>query len=109
LAYSFHNQIKTSSNSTALSPFTDFIPYCINLRKNSGVLGLFRMSEMQLAWICQLVNHGAKIYIGSDYMGNRKIKVVRGPFGLLTKRFSCNDGDVDRLRRKLAQRNFTAQ
>jgi hypothetical protein len=59
------------------------------------------MSEQELLRIRDWVQHGAQLFIGSDPMGRRKIKVVRGPFGVMTKRFSCTDSDVERLRQML--------
>lgn len=47
------------------------------------------------------VSKGAKLYVGSDHAGRRKVKVVRGPFGLFTERFQCTDADVERLRKML--------
>jgi hypothetical protein len=56
------------------------------------------MSEQELSRICKWVRGGAQLFIGSDPMGRRKIKIVRGPFGFLTKRYSCSDGEVEKLR-----------
>jgi hypothetical protein len=60
------------------------------------------VSDQELLRICDWVTKGAKLYFGSDAMGRRKIKVVRGPLGVLTKRFQCSESDVVRLRKLLA-------
>jgi hypothetical protein len=59
------------------------------------------MSEQELSRICALVKSGARLFIGSDPLGRRKMKIVRGPFGVLTKRIKCSDSDVERLRAML--------
>jgi hypothetical protein len=59
------------------------------------------MSEIELARICHWVKKGAKLLVGSDHMGHRRIKIVRGPFGLLTKRYKCDYKDIVKLRAKL--------
>jgi hypothetical protein len=56
------------------------------------------MSEQELLRVCELVKGGGQLFIGADPMGRRKIKVVRGPFGIKTERFSCSERDVQRLR-----------
>jgi hypothetical protein len=66
------------------------------------------MSEQELLRIRDWVQHGAQLFIGSDPLGRRKIKVVRGPFGVMTKRFSCSDSDVERLRKMLNAPKSTA-
>jgi hypothetical protein len=66
------------------------------------------MSEQELQRICNWVVGGSQLFIGSDPFGRRKIKVVRGPFGMMTKRYSCSDSDVERLRALLAENDFKA-
>ncbi len=63
------------------------------------------MSDNEISLICLWVNRGAKLLVGSNHSGHRKIKVVRGPFGLMTKRFKCSEFDVQRLRKRLSLYN----
>jgi hypothetical protein len=66
------------------------------------------MSEQELSRICNWVKSGAQLFIGADPMGRRKIKIVRGPFGVMTKRFSCSEHDVELLRKMLHTNNTSA-
>jgi hypothetical protein len=61
------------------------------------------VNERDIDQICHWVNKGAKLMIGADHAGRRKIKVVRGPFGLLTERYHCTEQDITLLRRKLVR------
>ena len=59
------------------------------------------MTENDLTKICAWVSNGAKLYIGRDHAGRSRIKIVRGPFGLLTDRFKCDDRDIVELNRRV--------
>lgn len=59
------------------------------------------LSSEELDRICQWVAKGGRLLIGRDHSGRRKIKIVRGPFGLLTQRFTCSEQDVESLRRRM--------
>jgi hypothetical protein len=65
------------------------------------------VSELELLRISKWVKGGARLMVGSDPAGRRKIKIVRGPFGMFTRRFNCNAGDLERLQ-KLLQRPLRA-
>lgn len=41
--------------------------------------------------------------VGMDHLGRRKLKVVRGPFGLFVKRYECNEEDLAKIRSGLAK------
>lgn len=59
------------------------------------------LSSEELDQICRWVAKGGRLLIGRDHSGHRRIKIVRGPFGLLTQRFSCSEQDVESLRRRM--------
>ena len=59
------------------------------------------MSDPEVERICKLVNGGAKLMIGRNHQGQSKIKIIRGPFGILSERFYVSEeqliGVKDRL------------
>lgn len=59
------------------------------------------MTNSEIEKICGLVEKGAKISIGRAPNGARRIKLTRGPFGLLVERFSANEADVHELKLRL--------
>ena len=59
------------------------------------------MDDKDISQICEWVNKGAKLFIGRDPFGRSKVKIVRGPLGLLTHRFQCEDSEVTQLRKRL--------
>ena len=59
------------------------------------------MDDKDINQICDWVNKGAKLFIGRDPSGRSKVKIVRGPLGLFTRRFQCEDSQVSALRKKL--------
>lgn len=65
------------------------------------------LSSEEFELICGWVAKGGKLLIGRDHSGGRKIKIVRGPFGLLTQRFSCSEQDVESLRIRMRSRPAT--
>jgi hypothetical protein len=60
------------------------------------------MNEPLIDEICEKVRRGAKLYIGKDHTGRKKIKLVRGPFGLITERYDISDAALEDLKRRLA-------
>ncbi len=61
------------------------------------------MTEQEMVRICRLVERGAKLLIGRNPSGGRKIKLVRGPFGMMTERYELTNQELDLLRSKLDQ------
>jgi hypothetical protein len=41
--------------------------------------------------------------VGMDHLGRRKLKLVRGPFGLFVERYECNEEDLAKIRLGLKQ------
>jgi hypothetical protein len=64
------------------------------------------LTDSELNKICTWTANGAKLYIGRDYAGRSKIKIVRGPLGIFTQRFPCEDQDVRELNRRLQERRL---
>ncbi len=64
------------------------------------------MTENDLSKICGWMTKGAKLYIGRDPAGRSKIKIVRGPLGLFTQRYHCDDRDLQELSRRLKIRTM---
>jgi hypothetical protein len=64
------------------------------------------LTEAELSKICRWLSKGAKLYVGRDHAGRSKIKVVRGPLGIFTRRFLCDDQDIQELNRQLKLRNL---
>ncbi len=60
------------------------------------------MTEEQIQHICKLVHNGGKLYVGREASGRQKLKIVRGPFGLLTERFHCTPEDLKSVRQHLS-------
>jgi hypothetical protein len=67
------------------------------------------LTEQDIDAICGWVQGGAKLYIGNDPTERRKIKIVRGSFGMFIARFVCTEQDVNALRFRLkgTQAQFT--
>ena len=59
------------------------------------------MTNSEIEKICGWVEKGAKISIGRAPNGARRVKINRGPFGLLVERYSANEADVEILKKKL--------
>jgi hypothetical protein len=59
------------------------------------------LTETEFSKICKWMTKGAKVYFGRDYAGRSKIKVVRGPLGIFTARFRCEERDIVELNRRL--------
>ena len=56
------------------------------------------MKRVDVDKMCELVRHGAKLYISHDAAGRQKVKIVHGPFGLIVKRFAADDAQVEKLK-----------
>jgi hypothetical protein len=64
--------------------------------------------EKDLIRICNSVKRGAKLMVGSDHAGRKKIKLVKGPFGLFVERLECTEKDLEFIRKTLQQKNRLA-
>jgi hypothetical protein len=63
--------------------------------------GLLAMTEQEMSRICRLVQKGAKLLVGRTPSGMRKIKLVRGPFGMMTERYELTNQELDTLMQRL--------
>jgi hypothetical protein len=61
------------------------------------------VTQSEILKICKMVNNGARLLVGRDYVGNARLKVVRGPFGLFVSRYVCNTEDLVRLQNTLSR------
>jgi hypothetical protein len=61
------------------------------------------MTNTEIEQICDWVQKGAKLSIGKNPNGARKIKVVRGPFGLIVERFAAEEADIEMLKQRLSE------
>jgi hypothetical protein len=61
------------------------------------------VTQSEILKICKMVNNGARLLVGRDYVGNARLKVVRGPFGLFVSRYVCNTEDLVKLQASLAR------
>ncbi len=59
------------------------------------------MTDQQMDRICRLVAAGARLMIGKTPSGQRKVKLVRGPFGMLTERYELDSQELEMLKSKL--------
>jgi hypothetical protein len=59
------------------------------------------MTEQDIDKICQWVQNGAKLVLKTHYSGRRKLKIQRGPFGLITNRFICETHQLRELAARL--------
>jgi hypothetical protein len=55
------------------------------------------MSEMFLKEIHSAAKNGAKFYVGRNYYGRTRLKIVQGLFGLNTKRFSVAPHELQQI------------
>ncbi len=55
------------------------------------------MSVQLLSEIHSAVRRGAKLYIGRNYYGRVRLKIVQGPFGLSTKRISLRSEELQQV------------
>jgi hypothetical protein len=61
------------------------------------------MTDQQINDVCSWLSQGAKLMVAQHYSGRRRLKVIRGPFGLVTKRFSCVESDIQRLNARIRE------
>ena len=61
------------------------------------------MKTVEASEVYEMVQNGAKLFIGRDALGHPKIKVVRGPFGLFVSRFTIDEKECELLKSKLNQ------
>jgi hypothetical protein len=60
------------------------------------------MNEFDIDRVCKAVKRGARMYIGRDFTGRQKLKIVRGPFGLFVRRYECSEEDLTAIRGHLS-------
>ncbi len=63
------------------------------------------MTENEVEKIRNLVIRGAKVMIGSEPSGRRRIKVKHGPFQLLVSRFTCEPEQFDHVMSVIKRQN----
>jgi hypothetical protein len=64
----------------------------------------WQMTEVDYVEVCNLIAKGGKLYVGRDHAGRQKLKIVHGPFGLMTQRYRCSHEEFEYLKRRLAQK-----
>jgi hypothetical protein len=63
------------------------------------------MNESEILHVCESVKRGAQMLVGRNHLGMRKIKLVKGPFGLFVERYECTDEDLATIRSRIAVPN----
>jgi hypothetical protein len=59
------------------------------------------MTESEITRVCDSVRRGAQMLVGRNHMGLRKIKLVRGPFGLFVERYECTDEELSKIKARI--------
>ena len=59
------------------------------------------MKTVEASDVFEMVQSGAKLYIGRNATGQPKIKIVRGPFGLFVSRYNIDEQQCELLKSKL--------
>lgn len=57
--------------------------------------------ELIVDRICKKVSRGAKLFATSEHHGKRRVKLVRGPFGLLTEKMEISEQDWRQVKARL--------
>lgn len=57
--------------------------------------------ELIVDRICSKVSRGAKLFATSEFHGKRHVKLVRGPFGLLTEKLEISEQDWRQVKARL--------
>lgn len=61
------------------------------------------MTEQDISNICRWVERGAKLALATHHTGRRRLKVSRGPFGLIKAEFRCGPDDLLALSARLME------
>jgi hypothetical protein len=67
--------------------------------RGRGVIEKMSLSQVELDRLSTALKRGAKMLIGTDHVGRRKLKLKKGPFGLFTERISCTEEDLEKLKK----------
>ena len=59
------------------------------------------MKTVDASEVNEMVQNGAKLFIGRNATGRPKIKIVRGPFGLFVSRYEMEEQQCDKLKNQL--------
>jgi hypothetical protein len=59
------------------------------------------MKTVEASEVVTMVKKGAKVFIGRNFTGQPKIKIVRGPLGLFVSRFNIDEQQCELLKTKL--------
>ncbi|MDE2384236.1 MAG: hypothetical protein KGO53_06425 [Alphaproteobacteria bacterium] len=59
------------------------------------------MKTTEISDICDQVKRGAKLSIGRNHAGKLRLKLQRGPFGVLTARYDISEAQLQVLKAKL--------
>jgi hypothetical protein len=62
------------------------------------------MTNSEITQIRNWIRKGAKIMVGTDYTGRKRIKVKHGPFGIFVSRFTCEPENYENLVAELYNR-----
>jgi hypothetical protein len=63
------------------------------------------MKTVEASEVVAMVKNGAKVFIGRNFTGQPKIKIVRGPFGLFVSRYNIDEQECEILKSKLDQQH----
>ena len=59
------------------------------------------MKTVDALEVFEMVQNGAKLFIGRNAAGQPKVKIVRGPFGLFVSRYEMDEQQCDKLKSQL--------
>jgi hypothetical protein len=59
------------------------------------------MTLKDIDQICKWVRQGGKLFLGRNYLGQQKLKVIYGPFGLFNKRFDVDERIMAIIQQKI--------
>lgn len=62
------------------------------------------MTNEELSKIQKWLDGGAKLLVGRDYDGRRKIKISHGPLKIFTHRFSLTEAEYGAVKKMLESR-----
>jgi hypothetical protein len=59
------------------------------------------MTEQDINKICSWIERGARLSLATHHTGRRRLKVSRGPFGLIKHEYRCEPDDIRALSARL--------
>jgi hypothetical protein len=64
------------------------------------------MTLREINQICKWVREGGKLFLGRNYLGQQKLKVTYGPFGLFNKRFDVDEHIMGIIHQKISMQRL---